>query len=285
MSELQCIHHPNLFCFVCAQYLYNKFAINNIDRAENFLKAYKAKFNLDATTRNVIWSPNKCCGKCYVGLTNSDREIKLSSPAIWNVPSNHPADCFFCNFELKLGARKNEPQTVTRETSVAMPVVNPNAAFFIVDDHEQSPEEWQSEEATVSPQVFNPDTLKVYESLEEVVPDELMDLDEPTFESSGAYMLRPRDQNVAGTSREVDLSSEFTHFTRTSISDWQEQQPEKKSHEPKPPVKLTQFVLNDIVRDLGLSKDAAQLLASRQVQLMKEFCPEISKGMFQTVLD
>lgn len=128
MSESQCIHHPNQFCFVCAQYLYNKFAINNIDRAEIFLNAYKAKFNLDATTRNVIWSPNKCCGTCYVGLTNSDGEIKFSS------------------------ARKNKPQTVTRETSwpLATPVVSPNAAFFSVDEHDDTPEEWQSEEATVS---------------------------------------------------------------------------------------------------------------------------------------
>lgn len=152
MSESQCIHHPNQFCFVCAQYLYNKFAINNIDRADFFLNVYKAKFNLQATTRNVIWAPNECCGTCFVGLTNSDREIKFSSPAIWNVPSDHPADCFFCNFNLKFGARKNKPQTVTRETSwpLATPVVSPNAAFFSVDEHDDTPEEWQSEEATVS---------------------------------------------------------------------------------------------------------------------------------------
>lgn len=45
--------------------------------------------------------------------------------------------------------------------------------------------------------------------------------------------------------------------------------------------KLTQSLLNDIVRDCSLSKDAAKMLASRLVQLYKVFDPSIMNGMFK----
>lgn len=92
-SSAPCRKNHDNFCFVCAKYVFHD-DIRPITTSA-FLRAYKNKFSLDITKRNVEWSPKVCHNQCARRLLDVVSPIKLTTPAIWNKSMNHLAECFF----------------------------------------------------------------------------------------------------------------------------------------------------------------------------------------------
>lgn len=98
----KCKLDHNKFCFICGQYIFVdkkrplKFYCRRID-THGFSEVYQHAYHCDIGDRNIEWSPDVCCVPCYRRLFDKSRPIKFNSPTKWNVPKNHPLDCYFCN--------------------------------------------------------------------------------------------------------------------------------------------------------------------------------------------
>lgn len=300
--SVNCNLNHNQFCFVCARYLFS-LNVRSVDTVA-FLKGYKDRFRIDASARNKLWSPDFCCGSCYNTMIDSKRKNNFESPVIWNEPQNHPNDCFFCKSKVSDGGniRKAGSVTYPTGTSVILAVqkasptdgarsVSPAAVDFsniprFVDDRSRSPTE---RARSISPAVVD------FSNIPRFV-DDPMDFGEPSTAStifnepmpSTSLQAHAQEQAEAGANPAVphveptdDVLSGVSMLTTSSHSVWTPPKYHRDLQPPKPTVKspkLTQAVLNDMVRGLSLPKDAAELLASRQKQLLKEFQPTISNG-------
>lgn len=265
MNSPQCVHDHNRFCFVCSQYLFSSVKARNIDTATKFIEAYQNQFGLNLADRNVHWSPEKCCNSCCSGLVNPQRQSLFSSPTIWNQPQNHPYDCFFCKFERGQGAtslKSNTSLVYPTDKCVVMAVKkdNPNE-FSVAADPFEADILFEAQGGS-SPSVIDQSvamTLMAQIEKEKECADTMMSIDYPSpmisIDTSLAYQLRARHEQPS-TSREEDLFGESTVLTEGG-SVWE---PIAK---PSQHAKPSHVILNDLVRDLGLAKDDAEMFASR----------------------
>lgn len=233
------------------------------------MDAYKKQFNRDVADRNVQWFPNVCCGSCYRRLHDEKRSIKYSNPATWNEPINHPEDCYFCKTIVPAGRNKFKRNKVSYPDPNTVSVVNAvthgdDESDFNSENETEAAESMEidvetveqpsTSGANVSPSVFPPNLAYDF------------DLIQP------ANQLEPQDQQSDTISQTI--SSHEQYIPPKHFSELQPKRPKVQSP------RLTQAVLNDLIRDLGLSKEKSQLLASRLVQLLKEFDPEIQNGLY-----
>ena len=108
-SRRCCKNSPNSFCYICGKFTYSS------ERKEisDFIKrAYLAYFGIPLGDQDKPWSPHAVCSICYSLLhawTNKkpNRHLRFGIPMVWREPSNHNTDCYFCLVETKGFSKKN----------------------------------------------------------------------------------------------------------------------------------------------------------------------------------
>lgn len=269
-DRTQCKHDHDNLCFLCGEYL---FGVNGrkFDNSPKFLNAYKARYMVDATKRSFEWSPKVACTSCYRRIP-----AKFSSPTFWNPPENHPQDCYFCMTEIGKGVNK------LRKAKVEYPFVS------TVEKAEIDPRFFgmNFEDDTVLTENFEFDDIPMYigeHSAMEIESDEQAHSsasfpdNAATFSSSQQHEFivpRPPDQiesHQEVTSEFVSESSGEVWNVPRRLTYYHEDLPPVRTEQP--PIHVTQEIMNDIVRDSDLTKQNAELLASR----FKQICPNTGK--------
>lgn len=171
----------------------------------------------------------------------------------------------------------NRPSTSHSSLEHRMPTI----ASVLIDALKPFAEIYQKEPIPIATALLNaiqPLTTSPVEGLQPISTALVNALTE--FSESIQYSMRPRS-----TVRYDDIESEMS-FT-SSLDQWQP--PKRVLHElqiqraeAKGP-KLTKSLLNNIVRDCDLSKNAAKMFASRIVQLYKVFDRSIMNGVFKII--
>lgn len=264
----------DLFCFVCGRYMFN--LVTKSIEGTVFSDGYKDKFGLDASQRNVLWSPKRCCGNCYSAVVIRDRSTKYANPTIWNEPQNHPSDCFFCKFKFEkkgANARKTGSVQYPKGTSVVMATLKtttpaiPETTRSVSPPNQPRPLEAGSEE-------MDSQNIAMFE---DDPPQQAMDINDAQPSTS--------HEEQADTARASVQTVDTARASIQTVDSHDFWQPPRYYPEFRPQYispKLTQTILNDNVRDLNLPKLFAELYASRQVQLLKQFTPNVVKGSFSS---
>lgn len=174
-----------------------------------------------------------CCTNCSRRLNDKQKTCKYSSPMLWNEPVNHPVDCYFCNTEVPFGMTKYRGASLVvypNVNSVIKPVLAAGVRAQDTSDHEDDAENADDAENEFATEPNDDIEMENVDEppISEVYTGETSALNPPTSTvSSGSEFLPPNTPKKIKT------------------------------------LHLTQPILNDIVRDLDLPKDKAELLASR----------------------
>lgn len=278
IEKMNCKNDHDCFCFVCGEMVFKNQGLSV--STDSFVNLYQTKFNIDPRERNVQWSPSVSCRSCVRRLGDKNRPLNLVSPVKWNIPLEHPKDCYFCETHIPFGTRKVARKFI-KYGNVASMVPAARAETGSTDD---------SESTTNFDAVNEPDD----EPDNRTIPDDDTSLsiaddaffaelfDQPAEQSHEQQVEQSTisqmdlDMLEAGPSRKVrktvtreDHSAGQLSVPSTAISSMASSgdvyiPPETYvASEPKPVMHLTQSVFNDIVRDLDLSKLNAEILASR----------------------
>ena len=91
-----CVNSPEIFCYICGEFVGKKQQRNITDFVE---KVYFAYFGVKIGDQNKSWAPHGFCLGCVEGLRMWSK-VKVKSfrfgvPIIWREPRNSD-DCYFC---------------------------------------------------------------------------------------------------------------------------------------------------------------------------------------------
>lgn len=195
----------------------------------------------------------------------------------WFAPKDHPQDCFFCQTEVPIGSNKNKDDLIRYAfdlPSVKRAILSSESAAS--DDSGATADE-ETERADNDDDFglmsgYDDDIVEASnladQPVSSVTEDEPMNVDTENDDedlnfgastSSGEFKappkVRPSRWSHAPTTSNVSSGSEFQaprHFSTL--------QPPKPIKEN---IELTQERMNDLVRDMNLTKENAELLASR----------------------
>lgn len=235
-SSTECkLNHDN-FCFICGVYLFGTKG-RNID-SPSLASAYKERFKCEVKDRNKNWSPSTSCVNCSRRLIDKTKPIKFASAMIWKVPENHPTDCFFCNTLIPAGANKKKATAVlyANVKSVKKPTIESQIGE-VESSSENEPEDSSHMSVESSAEAFS-DASDIIPTTSEESPTHLSD----------------------------DLQSEISPSIQSSHDQYQPGKYYEEQILPPPSKRiqqLTQPVLNDLVRDLNLTKYHSELITSR----------------------
>ena len=93
----QCQNNPDVFCYICGEYMTAKYQFNE----RGFTKrAYEAYFNMKLQDQDKSWAPHKVCKHCTKRLRfwtqGKVSSMRFGVPMIWHEPKNHHDHCYFC---------------------------------------------------------------------------------------------------------------------------------------------------------------------------------------------
>lgn len=228
-----CGKNVDRFCVMCGRFIAG-------NKVKNFTKQISASFcqifGIEPLTLENSWVPKVICGSCEMRVrfraTGNMSTAFFHSPMIWQKSVNHPTDCYFCQ-NYKFGLNSKSPMKYVETASVRFPVLiqdlNQNIQMDYGDD---------SEQRMKSESHYNAESMEVDEGAE--------------------------DSETASNFNEIgSINQQETN--ETSDEDNLEESDEEDFKSPSG--KLNQDDLNDLCRDLKLSKNKSELLASR----LKEF--------------
>ena len=222
-----CTKNANVFCYVCADFIPKKQHRRIFNkRLRNLCKEC---FRLNADIQIRKWAPNVICPTCRNMISKwnklrDDSVLRFCKPAEWSEPINKD-DCYFCNTETYGYNMANMHKLIYANVkSVKKPI---NLAEF--------------EMLSVEPEVENTEN-----------EDSDGDKDE---NAENENSKENEDDNVEN--EKVD-----EHEDDNDEDEDSDEEETYSSMDNKQPQTFTQAELNDLVRDLGLPKDAAEYLAS-----------------------
>ena len=93
-----CTNDPNIFCYICGEYVV-KSQRQNIT---NFVKnVYYAYFGIKLGDQDKTWAPHKVCRSCVESLRRwskgKQKSMSFGVPMVWREPKGHGNDCYFCS--------------------------------------------------------------------------------------------------------------------------------------------------------------------------------------------
>lgn len=177
---------------------------------------------------NQPWIPKRICRVCDSRLRrwkSGERQMIFSSPMIWRAPRDHDSDCYFCiNTKFGFNSRNSRSLLYTTTSFVTLPVLVSNTSH----------DEDEAMEIDVSDE-------NIAESLSNTVQENDKE-DEEEGDAEHDEMSDRESYEEDDEETYCDVSTTGNRIT---------------------PSKFDQIELNDLVRDLGLSKAQSELLASR----------------------
>lgn len=249
MSSLpvnQCAISHNKFCLVCGDYILdNSRAITDL-----FKKIYEKRFKTKFVDINTNWAPNISCNNCYRRMTEWGKDESISTriekTTQWNAPQNHPLDCYFCQTQVPPGVNRFKIDkikypsisSVTRAASrESIPIVGEPAV-------EQSLQPSTSSAILISTEPTETTPLP-------------MDLSDNELENTAE-----ENESISVAKKSVSSFDSEQYAPPSSIS-FKPVGRLAPTPKPKPVQLFSQAALNDLVRDLNLTKNKAEILTSR----------------------
>ena len=104
-----CTNDPNIFCYICGEYVV-KSQRQNIT---NFVKnVYYAYFGIKLGDQDKTCAPHKVCRSCVEPLRlwskGKQKSMSFGVPMVWREPKGHGNDCYFCNCNVSGFNMKNK---------------------------------------------------------------------------------------------------------------------------------------------------------------------------------
>lgn len=290
-SQIKCKYDHDDFCFVCGRHTYTTTTAkkSNLKKrfitASKFRESYKAIFNVDPLNRNEQWSPQVVCISCYNQLTIPERKLYILAPMEWMVPKDHPHDCYFCQTVVPphtTKRRQSEIQYADVPTVKKAKLIDTGSdTHTVYDEEETDPAEMPDFDEDFEVGEASGFTAQSDATTTENVIDAPMDIVEemPTginpitsVASSGTFIaprpVSPAHSCVSGASGNASAQQLISSTPFPSPSSGSAFIPPRHFSflSPRPPkeaIELTQARLNDYVRDMDLTKENAELHASR----------------------
>ena len=223
-SRRSCKNDPDIFCYVCGKFTLRQ---HRKSISEFVVKAYFAYFGIKLGDQDKRWAPHIICSVCYSNLHGwicGRRSLPFGIPMIWREATNHTNDCYFCLI-------KNQGFTARNKSKIIYPIIN--SAVLPVPHSDDLP-------------------IPVFSSLpqDEVLSQACHSVNK-TCETTNRDLSETESQT---TESEEDDDNQDLDFSLPSCSN---------ETTNKTPDTFNQGELNDLVRDLCLSKESTELLASR----------------------
>ena len=92
-------NHPDVFCYICGEYMLAKYRFN----VRDFTKmAYKAYFGIKLGDQDKFWAPHKVCKPCTETLCRwtQGKATSMRFGVSMAKPKNHHEDCYFCMVDM-----------------------------------------------------------------------------------------------------------------------------------------------------------------------------------------
>lgn len=240
MSSKKCTNSANIFCYICGQFCVSSQKRPITANTKNYFELY---FGRVIENRKESWIPEIVCKCCEVNLCswwNGKRaQMPFAVPMKWDKPRNHRNDCYFCMTTVIGFSSKNKHAIKYPECRSA---VRP---------------------------VLHGDNFPV-----PISPNPALHVKELTDPAPNGIQLHVPCQNIITRGEFVDeaflsetsSSSNTTNDTSNGLSAAAD-----PNYVPDPgscnePHLLDQGELSDLIRDLDLTKQKAELLASRMRQ-------------------
>lgn len=203
------------------------------------LEMYTICYNIDKDLLNRTWIPKVICKSCVTRLNRwhtSNSNKYFSSPASLREVEDHEEDCYYCVNDIKgLNSKNKSTFNPTITDSVVMPM---RRMAFEIENMEV--DECSRDGTEVKGEHNEGDSE--FEVAEDVV-------------EGGSI-----DDDVAYRSYESDSESETDE---SSDSDSGQDQEYREQRYPKTVRLFSQKSLNDLIRDIGLTKANGEVLTSR----------------------
>ena len=98
---MQFRNHPDVFSYICGEYMLAKYRFNVRDFTK---RAYKVYFGIKLGDQDKCWAPHKVCKQCTETLHRWTQckatSMRFGVPMIWRKPKNHHEDCYFCMVDM-----------------------------------------------------------------------------------------------------------------------------------------------------------------------------------------
>lgn len=253
------------FCFVCGLRIFFTNEKKRTVNSPKFIEGYINAFHSDPRERNEQWSPQFSCENCYKRLTTENRKMNLSSSMEWFEPKNHPHDCYFCQTIIPAGTNKKKRAKIEYAN-----VPSVKRAKFTSEPMDTSKMD-DFEEDNLQDVDFGEASGPMEQGSSPNVDVMIRD-DSSTIVEAGDTPCSSTQEPFAPITiqQQGDTQSVFSQSDVSSgivfraPKHYRDLQPPPK---PKEQIVLIQARMNDIIRDLDLSKDRAELLASRLVDM------------------
>lgn len=272
-SAIKCVHEHDAFCFVCGQYIYARSTRTRSGQSKTvqikgkkLVEGYRNYFKRDPEERNIDWSPSVSCRTCYNKLTSCTKKMDIELPAIWLEPQNHPHDCYFCQFVIPKGVNSR------KRLAIAYPEVTSVKKAKLYSTAEMT------EAENVSDEPMDMSTSQDFADIDDVggsfpiasgsshVTENVSAEDAMFVDPQQVFNIRgstaSQTSNLRTSTSSTASASTVISTYKPHSSHYRRQFRQLQPETPKKIIKMTQARLNDMVRDMDLSKASAEFLAS-----------------------
>ena len=228
-GKRECRNSPDRFCYICGKFTFSdKKEISDVVK-----RAYFAYFGMPLGDQDKPWAPHVVCCTCYQLLLQwthkkPNRHLKFGIPMVWREQSDHITDCYFCMVKTKGFNTKNRHK-------IEYPSLP--SAILPVPHSELNP-------------------VPVFKKL-------------PPLQTTPFYAIQQNPiEDTEASNSEIQTDDEFDSETEDSEgmsteSEFEYSHSVSSNKSQSLPQLFNQFKLNDLIRDLNLSKDQSLVLASR----------------------
>lgn len=242
-----CKSNKNGFCLVCAKYTMVK---DRQSLTRNLEEAYEKHYNIPLV--KAAWVPNTICATCAQALRNVEKGTRKSLtfevPMLWREPTDHPLDCYFCLSDVRgINKAKKTGWVYPHNSSSTLPMFKDKSG----------PSRSQSSSVSITGAGSAVDVEVSSASMEPIAAGiSSKSISGVSTASAGTVS----DSCLSTVSAATSIADMSNHAARSREDSDPEFVPEEDDEgEPG----FSQEELSDLIRDLGLSKLKAELLASR----------------------